>query len=248
MGDVALLVQDLQAAYGRLQVLYGVTLAARAGWCTVILGPNGAGKSSLLRAIFGQLRLLGGRIVLQGEEVTGLPARELVRRGMVFVPQGRSVFPSLTVEENLAIGRRAAGLGDATLAEREQVLGWFPILRQRLRQRAGTLSGGEQQMLAIARALLTRPRVLLVDEPTLGLAPLVRRLLFRTVRELANQGMTIVMVEQNAREALATADYAYVLEMGRNRLEGEGHALLNDSRLEKLYLGGSTESSLGDAG
>ncbi|MEW6044941.1 MAG: ABC transporter ATP-binding protein [Bacillota bacterium] len=239
--DVALRVEELQASYGRLQVLYGVSLAARVGACTVILGPNGAGKSSLFRAIFGQMQLLGGRVTLQAEEVTGLRARELVRRGMVFVPQGRTIFPSLSVQENLVIGRRAADLGDVAPSEQERVLGWFPVLRERLGQRAGTLSGGEQQMLAIARALLTRPRVLLVDEPTLGLAPMVRKLLFETIRGLVREGITVVMVEQNAREALAVADYAYVLEMGRNRLEGEGRAMLGDPRLEKLYLGGSTE-------
>lgn len=223
-----------------MAVLHGVDVRAAPGRCTVVLGPNGAGKSSLLRAIFGQMAILGGQVLLDGKEVTGASPRELVRRGLVYMPQGRTVFASLTVEENLLAGRRAAGLGDAPRDLLARVFGLFPVLAERRNRRAGTLSGGEQQMVALGRALLTRPRVLLLDEPTLGLAPLVRALLFEVIRTLVQEGLTVLMVEQNARQALAMADYAYVLEMGRNRLEGQARALLEDPRLEQLYLGGTT--------
>ncbi len=231
-----LLVRELWAGYGRTEVLRGVSLEARDGEIVAIIGPNGAGKSTVFRAVYGQCDVRRGEILLDGARLTGTPAHRLVRHGVATVPQGRSVFPSLTVAENLDLGVYHEG-GRPDPARLDEVLGRFPVLRERFRQRAGTLSGGEQQMLALARALLSRPQLLLLDEPSLGLAPRIQDLLFATIGEINAGGVTILMVEQNARRALALAHRAYVLELGQNRFEGPGPALLTDPRVQRLYLG-----------
>ena len=229
-------VRELWAGYGRTEVLRGVSIEVPAGEIVAIIGPNGAGKSTVLRAVYAQCEIRRGAILLDGAPVTGTPAHRLVRRGVAGVPQGRTVFPSLTVAENLDLGVYHEGgrPGADRLAE---VLARFPVLGERLRQRAGTLSGGEQQMLALARALLSRPRLLLLDEPSLGLAPRMQELLFGTIAAVNADGVTVLMVEQNARRALALAHRAYVLELGQNRFEGPGSALLGDPRIQQLYLG-----------
>jgi ABC-type branched-subunit amino acid transport system ATPase component len=229
-------IRDLWAGYGRTEVLRGVSLRLEAGEIVAIIGPNGAGKSTVLRAVYAQCDIRRGEILLDDEPLTGTPAHRLVRHGVACVPQGRSVFPSLSVRENLDLGAYHGG-GRPDPKRLEAVLARFPILRERLRQRAGTLSGGEQQMLALGRALLSEPRVLLLDEPSLGLAPRIQDLLFATIGGINRDGVSILMVEQNARRALSLAHRAYVLELGQNRFEGPGSALLRDPRVQELYLG-----------
>ncbi len=229
-------VRELWAGYGRTEVLRGVSLRVEAGEIVAIIGPNGAGKSTVLKSVYAQCDIRRGDVLLDGTPLTGTPAHRLVTRGVVCVPQGRTVFPSLTVAENLDLGVYHEG-GRPDRAQLGEVLARFPVLRERLGQRAGTLSGGEQQMLALARALLSRPRVLLLDEPSLGLAPRMQDLLFSTIGAINQTGVTVLMVEQNARRALALAHRAYVLELGQNRFEGPGPALLVDPRVQRLYLG-----------
>ena len=231
-----LALHDLRAGYGRTEVLRDVSLHVDPGEIVAIIGPNGAGKSTVLRAVYGQCEIRGGEIRLDGAVLTGTPAHRLVACGVACVPQGHAVFPSLTVAENLDLGVYQEG-GRPDGARLEEAFARFPVLRERLGQRAGTLSGGEQQMLALARALLSRPRVLLLDEPSLGLAPRVQDLLFRTIADVNASGVTVLMVEQNARRALALAHRAYVLELGQNRFDGPGPALLADPRVQALYLG-----------
>ncbi|MDX6556004.1 MAG: branched-chain amino acid transport system ATP-binding protein [Miltoncostaeaceae bacterium] len=220
-----------------LDILRGCSLSAGPGELVAVIGPNGAGKSTLAKAVFGLVRVREGRVRLGGEDITGWPAHEVAARGLSYVPQLANVFPTLTVQENLEVGgvlRRAELRGRvATLLER------FPRLGERRRQRAGTLSGGERQMLAMARALMPDPRVLLLDEPSAGLAPMAVAEVFETVDAIHRAGVTVVMIEQNARRALALADRGYVLEGGQNRVEGRGDALLADPRVAELYLGGA---------
>ncbi len=231
-------VRALWAGYGPTEVLRGVSLRAEPGQIVAVIGPNGAGKSTVIRAVYAQCDIRRGEILLDGRPLAGLPAHRLVARGVACVPQGRSVFPSLTVRENLDLGLYHAGARPHP-RQLEATLARFPVLRERLGQRAGTLSGGEQQMLALARALLSGPRLLLLDEPSLGLAPRVQDQLFGAIAAINAEGVTILLVEQNARRALALAHRAYVLELGQNRFEGPGPALLADPRVQQLYLGGA---------
>jgi branched-chain amino acid transport system ATP-binding protein len=235
---VALLeVRDLHAGYGKLEILKGVSLDVQPGQVVSIIGPNGAGKSTVFKTLFGLLPARQGRVTLDGEDVTNQPPADLLRRGMAYVPQGRNVFPLMTVEENLRLGaytRRSSAELEAEIARLYET---FPVLRESRRRRAGDLSGGQQQMLEMARALLLKPRLILLDEPTLGLAPLVFKEIFRIVENLRRLGQTILMVEQNAAKALEISDYAYVLELGQNRYEGAGDVIRNDERVRRLYLG-----------
>ena len=235
---VALLeVQDLHAGYGKLEILKGVSLRVEPGQVVSISGPNAAGKSTVFKTVFGLLPARDGRVLLDGEDVTNRPPGELLRRGMAYVPQGRNVFPLMTVEENLLLGAYTRP-GSAELAgEVAQLYATFPVLSESRRKRASDLSGGQQQMLEMARALLLKPRLILLDEPTLGLAPLVFKEIFRIIENLRRLGQTILMVEQNAAKALEISDYAYVLELGQNRYEGPGEAIRNDDRVRRLYLG-----------
>jgi ABC-type branched-subunit amino acid transport system ATPase component len=235
--DLVLHAENLVGGYvEEVDILRGCTLTAGDGEIVVVIGPNGAGKSTLAKAIFGLVRVREGRVVLRGEDVTGAPPHEVTAHGMSYVPQVANVFGSLTVQENLEVG---GVLRKAKLKERTQeMLELFPKLLVRRRQRAGTLSGGERQLLAMARALMPEPSVLLLDEPSAGLAPLAVSQVFDTVAEINRTGVTIVMIEQNARRALALADRGYVLESGTNRFEGTGEALLGDPQVAELYLGG----------
>jgi branched-chain amino acid transport system ATP-binding protein len=235
---VALLeVRDLHAGYGKLEILKGVSLDVQPGQVVSIIGPNGAGKSTVFKTLFGLLPARQGRVTLDGEDVTNQPPADLLRRGMAYVPQGRNVFPLMTVEENLRLGAYTRPSSAELEAEIERLYETFPVLRESRRRRAGDLSGGQQQMLEMARALLLKPRLILLDEPTLGLAPLVFKEIFRIVENLRRLGQTILMVEQNAAKALEISDYAYVLELGQNRYEGAGDVIRNDERVRRLYLG-----------
>ncbi|HYO54054.1 ABC transporter ATP-binding protein [Archangium sp.] len=231
-------IENLRVKYGNVEVLHGIGLTVRQGEIVTILGANGAGKSTTLRAISGLLRPSGGEIRFDGKPVHSVPAHELVKLGIAQSPEGRRIFATLTVRENLMLGaftRRDKAQSARTLAWIHQL---FPVLKNRGEQLAGTLSGGEQQMLAIGRALMANPRVLLLDEPSLGLAPLLVKAIFQTLREI-NQttGVTIVLVEQNARAALKLAHRGYVMEVGRIVLEDSAEALLADPRVQKAYLG-----------
>jgi len=231
-----LIVEDLVGGYvPEVDILKGVNLTLQQGELVGIIGPNGAGKSTLVKAIFGLLDVRSGKVLLRGDDITGMPTHELVSRGMGYVPQRANVFPSLTVEDNLRMGLYL-NLG----AWKERVAAittMFPLLQQRRHQKAGFLSGGERQMLAFGRALMTGPAVLLLDEPSAGLSPIVQDVVFDKVSEIAASGVSVVMVEQNARHCLGIADRGYVLDQGRNAYTGTGQELLHDPKVIDLYLG-----------
>ncbi len=230
--------RGVHAHYGPIHALRGVDLAVQVGEVVTLIGANGAGKSTLMMSLFGLPRASGGRVIFDGEDITGLPAHAIARRGIALVPEGRRIYPRMTVLENLQMG--------ATLADPlnfdvdlQRMCALFPILGERRHQRGGTLSGGEQQMLAIARALMARPKLLLLDEPSLGLAPLYIRKIFQTIRELnRDHGMTILLVEQNAHHALRVAHRAYVLQHGSIVLAGTGKELLESAEVRAAYLEG----------
>ena len=237
-GRILLEVEDLVSGYGLQQVLHGVHLQVRTGEIVAIIGPNGSGKSTVLKAVMGFLRPWRGRVRLAGRDLGRLRPHERVQHGIAYVPQGRTVFPDMTVEEHLELGAWTVRDERARREARERVLGLFGRLAERLGQKAATLSGGEQQMLSVARALMVWPRVLLLDEPTLGLAPKVVEVIFKTVVAIQRAGVSVLMVEQNAAQALQYSHRAYVLEMGRNRFEGPSAELLRDPRVRRAYLGG----------
>lgn len=233
----ALEVEGLEAGYGEVRVLHGLSLTAEAGAITAVIGSNGAGKTTLLRVLSGMLMPGAGRIRLDGRDITGHPAHRLVAEGVVMVPEGRMVFPEMTVRENLVLGavaRHARPDRDTTMA---QVFELFPRLREREGQMAGTLSGGEQQMLALGRGLMAKPRLLLLDEPTLGLAPGIAKQIFRIVPRLRDLGLSVLLAEQDVRRSLAIAAHGYVLENGQVAAEGEGRALADDPAVRRAYLG-----------
>lgn len=228
-------VSGLVAGYGEVQILHGVSLRVAEGEMVAVIGPNGAGKSTLMKAIVGLVRPQAGRVLLRGQDITGLPPEQVVARGICYVPQADNVFPSLTVQENLEMG---AYLVPKQVKERlERAFALFPELAQRRHERAGRLSGGQRQMLALARALMLDPQVLLLDEPSAGLAPRMVEVVFAKVREINAAGTAVLMVEQNAREALKLAHRAYVLAMGQNRLEGPAQELLGSPEVARSYLG-----------
>jgi branched-chain amino acid transport system ATP-binding protein len=231
-------VVDMTVAYGPVTALRGVSLEVAAGELVAVLGPNGAGKSTLLKTISGLLAPVSGGVLLNGEEVGGVPAESLVGRGVALVPEGRLVFPRFTVAENLLIGAASRRDRDAIEHDLQRTLRTFPVLADRASQLAGTLSGGEQQQLAIARGLMSRPRLLLLDEPSLGLAPIVVDRVFELIAGLRGEGVTILLVEQNVHRALEVADRAYVLSVGRVILAGSAAELRSThAELERAYLG-----------
>ena len=231
-----LALEHVEAGYDDALVVRGVTLEANADEIVAILGPNGAGKSTLLKAAYGLLPLAGGHVWFAGEDVSGLRPDRLTRRGLNLVPQTANVFPMLTIAENLQVGSVALPRAERG-SQIDRVLELFPLLRRRRRQRAGTLSGGERKLVALARALVARPRLLLLDEPSAGLSPVAIDLVFDKLLEIRAAGIGIVMVEQNARRALALSDRGYLLDMGRNAYTGPGSVLLDDPRVVELYLG-----------
>jgi branched-chain amino acid transport system ATP-binding protein len=235
-------VRDLRAGYGAVQALRGVDLVVEAGGMVTIIGANGAGKSTLLKSISGQIRGKEGRIFYQGRDITHVQPEKIVDLGVSQVPEGRQVFASLSVEDNLLLGAylsQVRGQRRAVAAAKQEVFAIFPVLENRRRQLAGTLSGGEQQMLAIGRALMARPTLLLLDEPSMGLAPMIVREIFRVLQALNARGTTILLVEQNARAALHTAQYGYVLETGRVAVKGPSAELLANNDIKEAYLGGA---------
>jgi ABC-type branched-subunit amino acid transport system ATPase component len=237
--DGALLaVEGISAGYGQMEILHGVSLHVRPGEMVSIIGPNGAGKSTVFKAIVGLLHPRAGRIVFDGRQIGGLRADQVLPLGLAYVPQGRIVFPQMTVLENLEMGAYIEKSAARRQAALDQVCALFPILGERRKQKAGTMSGGEQQMVAIARALMTTPKLILLDEPSLGLSPKFVSLIFDKLTEMKRTGYTLLVVEQNAAKALSVADRGYVLELGRNRYEGTGAALLADPEVKRLYLGG----------
>ena len=239
-----LVAEDLVAGYlPEVDILNGVSLSVREGEIATLVGPNGAGKSTLIKTIFGLLSPRRGRVLLRGEDISGLEPHTITRRGMSYVPQLDNVFPSLTVEENLEIGSLDRSLTRERIGDMYEV---FPRLGERRTQAAGTMSGGERQMLAMARALMPKPHVLLLDEPSAGLAPAFVEATFEKVREINEVGVTVVMVEQNARRALAMSDSGYVLDLGQNRFQGAGRELLEDPKVAELYLGGTARIDAGE--
>jgi len=251
--------EDIHSGYAEMEILHGVSMVLDEGEMVVVIGPNGAGKSTLIKTIFGLLRPTGGRITFRGRDITGFQPRDLVLMGLAYVPQSNNTFPSLTVLENLEMGAitrrispiplpsnrsrepaaRSRRMTDAQIRERAvETIEMFPNLQPKLRERAGTLSGGEQQMVALAKSMMLDPNVLLIDEPSAGLAPKLVDMVFSKIAEINEKGTAVVLVEQNAKKALAIADRGYVLETGRNRFEATGQGLLHDPQVAKLYLGG----------
>ena len=230
-------VKDLDVHYGGIHALKGVSFSVEPGKIVTLIGANGAGKTTTLRAISGMLKPSRGSVTFQGQSIVGLPAHEIVARGLAHVPEGRGIFANLTVDENLQLGAYLRRDPAAVATDRKRALELFPRIRERLHQNAGTLSGGEQQMLAIARALLTRPKLLLLDEPSLGLAPQMVQLIFKIVKTIVAEGTTILLVEQNAHMALSVAASAHVLEVGTLVTSGPAAELARDDKIRKAYLG-----------
>jgi ABC-type branched-subunit amino acid transport system ATPase component len=230
-----LVAEDIISGYGEMEILHGVSVRLEPGEIVSVIGPNGAGKSTLMKAIFGLLYIKGGRILLDGSDITGLAPQDAVRRGISYVPQTENVFPSLTIRENLEMGAyiRREGIEEKA----NEVLSLFPDLVDRQGERAGRLSGGQRQMLALARALMLDPQVLLLDEPTASLSPKMVEQIFTKIQDINASGVSILLVEQNTRDALRLCHRGYVLATGRNALEGRGQDLLEDEEVGKLYLG-----------
>jgi len=239
MADTPFLIgENMTGGYGPVDILHNCTIAVNKGEIAVIVGPNGAGKSTAMKATFGMLNLRGGRVMLAGEDITKLSPQARVAKGMGFVPQTHNIFTGMTVEENLEMGafirNDEAGIKDTM----EQIYGLFPILKQKRHQAAGELSGGQRQQVAVGRALMTKPSVLLLDDPTAGVSPIVMDELFDRIIEIARTGISILMVEQNARQALDIADKGYVLVQGANRFTDTGAALMADPEVRRSFLGG----------
>src|SRR5262245_11506830 len=236
--DSILAIEDLVAGYGGLTVLNGTSFQAPRGAITTIIGPNGAGKSTVFKTVFGLLPARGGRVVFEGREVTNLGPRDLLELGISYVPQGRNIFPELSVRHNLELGATAAKPGVDVAARVESAMDRFPMLRERAGAQASTLSGGQQKLLEIARCLLLDPKLMLIDEPSIGLSPVLVKEVFTILQDLRAKGMSILMVEQNAKRALEVSDFGVVLELGRARMSGEARAILADPKVGQLFLGG----------
>ena len=230
--------EALTAGYGKMAILHDVTMIVTPGELVAVIGPNGAGKSTTFKVIVGFLKPTEGRVLFDGDDITGLRPDQVLRRGLAYVPQGRIVFPHMTVLENLEMGAYIERDPRKIKEALDRVYALFPILAERRHQRAGTMSGGEQQMVAIGRALMTHPKLVLLDEPSLGLSPKYVALIFDKLVEMKKGGYTLMVVEQNAAKALSVADRGYVLELGRNRFDGSGRTLLTDPEVKRLYLGG----------
>ena len=240
-------IRNLKVSYGGIRALKGISLSVPQGQIITLIGANGAGKSTMLRTISGLQKPDEGEILYGDENLVGLAPKEMVKRGIVMVPEGRRVFPDMTVRENLRIGAFQRKDKEAIAQDRHYVYSLFPRLKERAWQLAGTLSGGEQQMLAVGRALMSRPKVLMMDEPSLGLAPLVVRDIFSIVRKLNADGITVLLIEQNANAALRIADYGYVLETGTISMAGTGKELLDNAAVREAYLGKSRRRAPAEA-
>ena len=236
-GEPLLSLNKLSVSYGNIAAIQELDIEVHPGEIVTLIGSNGAGKSTTLRTISGLLRPRHGEVIFQGRKISGLPGHDVVRAGICHSPEGRRIFQRMTVSENLDLGAFLRKDTEKIAADRENVLNLFPVLRERLQQKAGTMSGGEQQMLAVGRALLGNPKLLLLDEPSMGLAPVLVDVIFETIETIREQGVTVLLVEQNALAALRIADYAYVLESGRLALQGPAAELAQDESLTKAYLG-----------
>jgi branched-chain amino acid transport system ATP-binding protein len=232
-----LIVENIHAAYGAIEVLHGISLRVEQGEIVTLIGANGAGKTTTLTCISGLHKPKSGKVLLEGRDLVPVPAHDVVRLGLAHSPEGRRVFPRLSVAENLELGAYIRNDKQGILDDYAKIYALFPVLRERMTQLAGTLSGGEQQMLAVGRAMMARPRLLLLDEPSLGLAPLIVQRIFEVILELNRQGTTILLVEQNARMALKIAHRGYVLETGQVIAQGTGAELLADPKVQAAYLG-----------
>ena len=235
--NTLLALKDVTARYGDVQVLWGVTFAVREAEIATLVGANGAGKSTTLKTISGVVRAAGGQIIFAGERIERLPPHEIAARGIAHVPEGRRLFPLMSVKENLDLGAVTKEARRQRAESFDKVYALFPKLKEREAQMAGTLSGGEQQMVAIARGLMARPRLLILDEPSLGLAPIIVREMFEIIQTINREGITVLLVEQNVQQSLKLANRAYVLENGKVVLEGAGSELLDDQRVREAYLG-----------
>jgi branched-chain amino acid transport system ATP-binding protein len=230
-------VRDLTVAYGAIQAVRGVSFTVEQGQIVSLIGSNGAGKTTTLRTVSGLLRPVSGSVLLEGEPLHQLPAHEVLARGVAHSPEGRRLFARMTVEENLRLGAYIRTDEAGILADLDRVYGLFPVLGERRRNKAGLFSGGEQQMLAMGRAMMSRPKLLMLDEPSMGLSPIMTQKIFQTVKELQSEGTTVLLVEQNALAALALSDHAYVIDLGRTTISGTGQELLADPRVQEAYLG-----------
>jgi branched-chain amino acid transport system ATP-binding protein len=231
-------IQNLTTSYGQIKAIRGITLEVPEGKIVSLIGANGAGKTTTMRTIAGQLKPEAGTITFCGQRIEGSRPHQIVKVGLALVPEGRAILGKMTVLENLEMGAFQRNDAQGIKDDMEKMMTWFPILKERLSQLGGTMSGGQQQMLAIARALMSRPKLLLLDEPSMGLAPIVVADIFKVIKEINAEGTTVLIVEQNVKQALKIADYGYVLEAGQIVLDGTGEALLNDERVKEAYLGG----------
>lgn len=231
-------IENLEVAYGNIKAIKGISLEVNEGEIVTLIGSNGAGKSTTLRSISGILKARAGKIIFNGEEIQGKEGHEIVKMGICQSPEGRRIFPKMSVDENLDLGAFLRTDKAAIAADRERVLDLFPRLKERIDQKAGTMSGGEQQMLAVGRALMGSPKLLLMDEPSMGLAPVLVQMIFETITKINKQGTTVLLVEQNALAALNVADRAYVLESGTIKMSGKAKDLISNNEVTKAYLGG----------
>ena len=239
----SLILEDVVAGYGGLVVLNGTSFEAERGAITTIIGPNGAGKSTVFKTVFGLLPVRAGRVRFEGRDITNLAPRQLLELGISYVPQGRNIFPELSVRHNLELGATAAPRTVDVAARVEAVMDRFPMLRERAGAQASTLSGGQQKLLEIARSLLLDPKLMLIDEPSIGLSPRLVQETFAILQDLRAKGMSILMVEQNAKRALEISDFGVVIELGRTRMTGEARAILADPKVGQLFLGGALVAS-----
>ncbi|WP_315752469.1 MULTISPECIES: ABC transporter ATP-binding protein [unclassified Bradyrhizobium] len=243
MSDPILDVQNLVGGYGKMTILNGTTFSVPAGSITTVIGPNGAGKSTVFKAIFGLLKLREGKVVFKGRDVTGLSQRALLGAGICYIPQGRNIFGELSVRHNIELGGVAAPREFDLAARVEAALDVFPVLRKKADRQASTLSGGEQKQLEIARGLLLEPQLVLIDEPSIGLSPLMVQQTFDMLKQLRDRGVSVLLIEQNARSALEISDYGIVLELGRTRIIDNADRVLADPRIGQLFLGGAMEET-----
>jgi branched-chain amino acid transport system ATP-binding protein len=241
--DAILSFEDVVAGYGQQTILHGLTFSVRRGAITTVIGPNGAGKSTAFKAVFGMLPVRSGRIVFEGREITNRAPRQLIAAGICYVPQGRNIFTELSVLHNLELGGVAAPKGFDLAPRMEAAMDRFPVLRRKARQQASTLSGGEQKMLEIARGLILEPKLMLIDEPSIGLSPILVEELFELLRDMRARGISVLMIEQNAKRALENSDDGIVLELGRTRIADRADKILADPRIGQLFLGGGLEGA-----
>lgn len=231
-------IENLVTGYGKIEILHGINMKISDGEMTVVIGPNGAGKSTIFRAIFGIIKVWDGKIRYNGEDISNIGTQTLLKKGISYVPQGRNIFSLMTIQENLEMGAYIRNDTREIRGDIEQIYQRFPVLGERRNQEARKLSGGQQQMLEMGRALLLNPSFIMLDEPSLGLAPNIADLIFEEITKIKESGKTIMMVEQNAKRALEIADYAYVLELGKNKYEGPAQEIMENEKVKKLYLGG----------